>query len=426
MRFIRKKQIISYMVLAFFVFTSVFGCSSSEDTRPVIIEQNQQTEVKNQVSDPEEQEDRVDNQSADSGGREISPSSPPATTNVLNVGTKKGTGILKVHFLDVGQADSILVQTPSGLNMLIDAGNNDDDTTVVNYIKAQGISKLDVLIGTHPHEDHIGGLDSVIKTFNIGQVVMPRVTHTSQTYKDVLTAILDKGLKVTEAKAGLNLDLGADIKVQVVAPNRSGYDELNNYSAVVKLIYADISFLFAGDAGELSENEMLTSGYDLKADVLKVGHHGSDTSSSRSFLSRVQPKIGIISVGNNNSYGHPAQTALDNLTAVGSKIYRTDQAGTIVVESDGENIALNAVPSEIKPRAPDQESIHDVPEEKPATVVPVAPTSPAQGVTVFITKTGEKYHRDGCRYLSKSKIPIVLSAAKSKGYTPCSVCDPPK
>lgn len=411
-----QRYLISIFIALMMLFSAV-GCSSQSSaqavTQPASSAQVEQGITEEPASAEGEKVAQADGQSAAGTGEE-------SNTEVLP------DGILKVHFVDVGQADSILIQSPAGKSLLIDAGNNDDDAAVIKYIKDQAITKLDIVIGTHPHEDHIGGSDAVIKAFDVGQVVMPRATHTSETYKDVLTAISDKGLKITEAKAGLNLDLGADINVQVLAPNHSSYDELNNYSVVVKLTFGKTSFLFAGDAENLSEKEMIAAGYDLESDLLKVGHHGSDTSSSVSFLNKVKPSFAVISVGENNSYGHPAQTALDNLKAVGAKIYRTDQAGTIVAESDGVNIALNAVPSEIKPRAPDQESTHVVPGEKPATVVPVAPTSPAHDVTVYITKTGEKYHQDGCRYLSKSKIPIGLSAVKNKGYTPCSVCDPPQ
>jgi Predicted hydrolase (metallo-beta-lactamase superfamily) len=307
---------------------------------------------------------------------------------------------LKVSYIDVGQADSILIQIPGGKNVLIDAGNNEDANTITSYLKQQGVSKLDVVIATHPHEDHIGAMDTVINTFDIGQVIMPKKDSTTQTYKDLITAIQNKGLKITEAKAGLNLDLGSEVNAVLVAPSLTAYEDVNNYSAVLKLTYGNSTFLFESDAEEKSECEMCSTNYDLRADVLKVGHHGSNSSSSMAFLAKVQPKYAVISVGKDNSYGHPASTTIDKLANIGAKVFRTDQAGTIVIESDGTNITTNAIASEVQPRAPDQ--------------------------TVYITKSGTKYHADGCSSLSKSKIPISLTDAKSKGYTPCSLCNPPQ
>lgn len=348
---------------------------------------------------------------------------------------------LKVSYIDVGQADSILIQIPNGKNILIDASNNGDANTIISYLKKQKVSKLDIVIATHPHEDHIGSMDTVINTFDIGQVIMPKKDSTTQTYKDMITAIQNKGLKITEAKAGLKLDLGPEVNALLVAPNSSSYEDVNDYSAVVKLVYGTNSFLFTGDAQELSENEMLKAGYNLKADVLKVGHHGSHTSSSVAFLDKVQPKYAVISVGKGNSYGHPANTTIDKLTNVGAKVYRTDQSGTIVAESDGTNITINTIATEVQPRAPTPTvSQSAVPASAPSTSVapspapataPVlapspAPTPTKQDVTVYITKTGKKYHQDGCRYLSKSKIPISLSDAESEGYGPCNVCNPPQ
>lgn len=332
---------------------------------------------------------------------------------------------VKISYIDVGQADSILIQIPNGKNILIDAGNNEDANTITSYIKKQNISKLDIVIGTHPHEDHIGSLDTIINTFDIGQVIMPKKDSTTQTYKDVITSIQNKGLKITEAKAGLKLDLGAEVNALLIAPNSTSYDDVNNYSAVLKLSYGTNTFLFEGDAQEQSENEMINAGYNLKADALKVGHHGSHTSSTPTFLAKVEPSYSIISVGKDNSYGHPAQTTIDNLTKIGTKIYRTDQSGTIIIESDGKNITVNTISTEIQPRAPSTSVTQPSQSTGTTTVVPVPTPKPTQNVTVYITKTGSKYHRDGCRYLSKSQIPIPLSQAKLS-YSPCSVCNPPR
>ncbi|EGW39072.1 MBL fold metallo-hydrolase [Desulfosporosinus sp. OT] len=259
---------------------------------------------------------------------------------------------LKVSYIDVGQADSILIQIPNGKNVLIDAGNNGDANAITSYLKKQDVSKLDIVIATHPHEDHIGSMDTQIKTFDIGQVIMPKKDSTTQTYKDLITAIQNKGLKITEAKAGLELDLGSEVNALLLAPNSANYEDVNNYSAVLKLSYGTNTFLFEGDAQEQSENEMINAGYNLKSDVLKVGHHGSNTSSTTAFLTKVQPKYAVISVGKGNSYGHPANVTMDSLTNIGAKVYRADLSGTIVAESDGTNITINTIATEVQPRAP--------------------------------------------------------------------------
>lgn len=267
--------------------------------------------------------------------------SRPTVSSPANQSSPGNNPPLRVSFLDVGQADSALIQLPNGKNILIDAGNNEDAPEIISYIKEQGITRLDIVVGTHPHEDHIGSLDKVIQTFEIGQVLMPKVTTTTQTFKDVLTAIQEKGLKITEAKVGLKLDLGSneeggkELSAELLAPKASRYEDMNNYSVVLRLEYGQNAFLFTGDAEDVSEKEMLNSSQDINVDVLKVGHHGSTSSTTLDFLKRVDPEYAVISVGKDNTYGHPAQTTLNRIDKYGVKIYRTDELGTIVVESDG-------------------------------------------------------------------------------------------
>lgn len=260
-------------------------------------------------------------------------------TNTLQTPTALPSGsILKVTAIDVGQADSILITTGSDA-MLIDAGTNDAADTVVNYIKGQGITKLDYVIGTHPHEDHIGGMDAVINTFDIGKVILPDAQSNTVTFNDVLKAISNKGLKITRPVPGTTYTLG-NASFTILAPNSSKYSDLNNYSVVIKLVFGNTSFLLTGDAQALSEKEILAKGFDVKADCLKVGHHGSDTSTSDDFLKAVDPKYAVISVGKDNDYGHPAPETIQKLKDAGVKIYRTDEMGTIVATSDGSSITF--------------------------------------------------------------------------------------
>ena len=248
------------------------------------------------------------------------------------------SGSLRVNYIDVGQGDSIFIQLPNNQTMLIDAGEAYKSDNVINYLNNLGITKIDYVIGTHPHTDHIGGLEEVINTFDIGSIYMPRASSTSKTYEDLLTTISNKGLKIKTAKSGVVVLDDDNLKLEFIAPNSDSYSELNNYSAVLKLTYLDNTFLFMGDAETLSENE-ITSNVD--ADVIKVGHHGSDSSSGIEFVRKVSPEYAIIMVGEGNSYNHPYQSIIDRYENVGAKVLRTDLDGNIVCDSDGKEVSCS-------------------------------------------------------------------------------------
>ncbi|MFA5576579.1 MAG: ComEC/Rec2 family competence protein [Tissierellaceae bacterium] len=247
-------------------------------------------------------------------------------------------GFLEVHFLDVGQADSIFIKKGSEA-MLIDAGNNKDGKFVVDYIRKQGIENLKYVIGTHPHADHIGGLDDVIDNFQVEKVIMPNKMANTRTFEEVLDSIADKGLKITRPRVGDKYDLNG-AQFTILAPNGENYSSTNDYSIVVKLVNGSNSFIFTGDAEALSEREMLENNrWALKADVLKVGHHGSVTSTIPEFLEAVNPRLAVISSGEGNTYGHPHKEIIELLEENKIEILRTDILGTIVIMADGENIA---------------------------------------------------------------------------------------
>lgn len=240
---------------------------------------------------------------------------------------------IRVSYIDVGQGDSILIQQGEH-SMLIDAGKNDAGDTVVDYLKRQGIVHLDYIIATHPHEDHIGGIDNVIQNFDISTIYMPKVTANTRTFRDLVMEIKNKKLEVKSPISGDTFNLGS-AECKILAPNSNNYEDLNNYSIVLKVSYGKDKFLFMGDAEEQSENEMLQKGYDVSANFLKVGHHGSHSSTSWNFLNKVNPDIAVISLGKNNDYGHPHKETLESLKKKGVQVLRTDQSGNIIIESDG-------------------------------------------------------------------------------------------
>lgn len=261
----------------------------------------------------------------------VAQESPDINTNVV-----EGQDVV-VKFFDVGQADSIFVQS-AGVNMLIDAGTNNMGNTVVQNLKDLGITKINYLVGTHPHEDHIGGMDDVINNFEIGTIYMPKVQTNTKTFEDVLDAISNKGLTITTPEVGYVFEVG-NTKCEVMCAGTGTTEEnsnLNLSSIVIRMVYGEESFLFMGDAEEKNESSRQWP----QTTVLKVGHHGSDTSSSESFLNQVKPEISVISVGINNTYGHPKKTTLDKLNALETSIYRTDQNGTITITCDGTNCVV--------------------------------------------------------------------------------------
>lgn len=243
---------------------------------------------------------------------------------------------IAVHFVDVGEGDCAIVETPDG-NILIDAGTKQSEAAIRRCIDDLGITAFAYAIFTHPHADHIGSAAALVEAYSIDSVVMPNAVSTSKTFEKLVAAIEEKDCRVIEGKAGKHLMLGA-LTIDLLAPCKA-YDDLNNMSVVLLLTYGNGTFLFTGDAETLSETDMLENGVP-PCDVLKVGHHGSSTSSSEAFIEAVSPQIAVISVGDGNSYGHPHASILDRLEAHDVHIYRTDLCGTITITCDGTQFGI--------------------------------------------------------------------------------------
>jgi len=250
----------------------------------------------------------------------------------------EGQEYLRVHFIDVGQGDSILIQTPANREaILIDGGSREAEEQVVNYLQQQGVKKINLLIVTHPHEDHLGGLLKVLQLFPVEKIIDSGKRHNTSTYRNYLKTVLEKKIPLEVAKDQSFTWEGGSV-LQVLGPVRKDYEEVNDYSVVTKLVYGKIAFLFTGDMEKEAERDLLAQ--DLSATILKVGHHGSRSSTSAQFLRQVKPEAAIISLGANNDYGHPHKITLKKLDKSKVKVYRTDLQGSIEVITDGNSYWL--------------------------------------------------------------------------------------
>ena len=245
--------------------------------------------------------------------------------------------LLKVNYIDVGQGDSILIELPNGESMLIDAGEKNQANKVISYMEKLGINKLDYVVGTHPHTDHIGGLETIIKKYDIGKVYMPKKSSNSKTFINLLNTIKYKNLKINTAKDGVSIIDSDNLKVSIIAPNKE-YSDSNNNSAVVKITYINRCFLFMGDA-EVNSEKNITD--NIECDVVKIGHHGSDTASSNDFVKKTKAKYAIISVGKDNIYKHPYASTIKKWESIGAEVLRTDELGDIVIITNGKELSVN-------------------------------------------------------------------------------------
>ncbi len=250
---------------------------------------------------------------------------------------QEDASILQVHYIDVGQGDSILIQTPQNRNILIDGGEKNQGSFLKGYLEKQGVKHLHMVIGTHPHADHIGGLGFILENFSTDLIILPPIAHTTKTFEDLLSTIERENIPLRSIPSSEPYLFENNLILEFLGPHRDFQDHLNNWSVVLKLTYLNHRFLFTGDIEYAAENALIQdfSPETLSSHVLKVPHHGSSTSSSLSFLEAVAPRISVISSGKENPYGHPHKETVERLLNFSPHLYRTDLQGTILIESDG-------------------------------------------------------------------------------------------
>lgn len=343
-------------------------------------------------------------------------------------------------FIDVGQGDSALVELPDGKVMLIDAGEASASQSVLDALEAAGVDEIDYLVATHPHADHIGGMEAVLDTYDVDEVWMPDAPDTTETYEGFLDAVDAEGCSVEEAVAGEEI-VGEDAgyTVDVLAPSDDvDSEDMNDYSAIVKVTYGDTALLFTGDA---SAQEIVDANPG-HVDVLKAAHHGSETGTNAEVMTETTPEFVVMSYAEGNSYGHPDQSALDAVSAAGATAYSTAANGNVTATSDGEQVSVETekngtivagvsaeerAQQEAEAQAQaEAEAQAQAEAEAEAQAQQQQQQAEPQEDMVVITQSGKKYHRPGCRTLSRSKntSTVTRSEAEAMGLGPCGVCNP--
>jgi len=348
---------------------------------------------------------------------------------------------LQVHFISVGQGDSELIKLPTGQNVLIDAGDTDCRNVLIKYLKDNNVSEIDMAIATHPHSDHIGSMQAVLENFKVNNIIRPDYDYDSVLYTNFLYSIEENKVNEILSKPGYTFDEGG-AHFEILGPLKE-YDECNNMSVVVMMTYGAQKFLFTGDMQEAAEKDLLAAGYNLHADVLKVGHHGSETSSSVDFLKAVAPSVAVIEVGKDNDYNLPKDKIVTRLAQSGATVYRTDKSGDIVVCSDGKdytittddsasdmlngalygNSSQQSSSSQITTQKSDEQQDN---ENKKSSSANKALTSAKKTEGAYVGNSSSKiYHSADCSALPTEKNRVYFSTqqeAEKAGYSPHSAC----
>ena len=412
-----KKKILLPLIIVLVLFAGIFGSTDE----PILDDPVSSSGISTEAADSVLQEDtslqpttpEVSEPDEDSSNHEEDVDPPEAITPVVpeEPPVSPEDSSFEIHFIDVGQGDCSLILC-DGKSMLIDGGESSESSKVYAYLKAHGIDHLDYMVATHAHSDHIGGLSGALNYASVGTAFCSVTEYDSKTFSSMVKYLNNQGLTITVPNAGETFSLGS-ATVQILGPQRS-YDDPNDMSVVLKVTYGETSFLFTGDAERTAEADILDAGYDLSATVLKVGHHGSDTSTSYPFLREIMPEYAVIQVGKDNSYGHPTEDTLSRLRDADVKVYRNDLQGTVICTSDGKSVTFLTEKNE---------SVQTNP-----TVTVTPEVNEPDDVGEYIgNKNSKKFHLPTCKNLPAEKNRVYLSSREEAidgGYDPCGNCDP--
>ena len=400
-----NKRLTAGILALLLIVLMLAGCSSSQSAKrweSLDSAEFVPTEV-TEPSDKSETDDLLPSaRTTETAGTATDPTVPTQnTSDVLPEGSS-----FEVHFIDVGQGDAALVLC-DGQAMLIDGGEATASSKIYAYLKNHQVNYLDYIVATHAHSDHIGGLSGALNYAMVGTALCPVTDYDSKTFNSFVKYLGRQNVAITVPQAGGTFSLGS-AAVQVLAPQKA-YEEPNDTSIVLKISYGEISFLFTGDAERTAEDDILDVGYDLSATVLKVGHHGSDTSTSYPFLREIMPEYAVISVGADNPYGHPTEATLSRLRDAGAAVYRTDLQGTIICTSDGERVTFQTEKNEN------------------AQTNPTIPPDSQEAVEYIGNKNSKKFHLPTCPNLPAEKNRVFFDSrqqAVDAGFDPCGNCKP--